>query len=68
VGRDTHHELLGKGEGEAEDWGEVSFQAKCMRDYWSLLLSRSILLKSSTGALETRGDLHSQATETMKEA
>jgi hypothetical protein len=35
-----------------------------MRDYWSPLLSRSILPKSRTGALETRGDLHSQA---MKE-
>jgi hypothetical protein len=29
-----------------------SFQAQCMRDYWSPLLSRSILPKGSTGALE----------------
>jgi hypothetical protein len=39
-----------------------------MRDYWPSLLSRSILPKGSTGALEARGDLHSRATETMKEA
>jgi hypothetical protein len=45
-----------------------SFQAQCMRDYWSPLLSRSILPKGSTGALKARGDLHSWATETMKEA
>jgi hypothetical protein len=39
-----------------------------MRDYWSSLLSRSILPKDSTGELEARGDLHSWAMETMKEA
>jgi hypothetical protein len=39
-----------------------------MRDYWSSLLSRLILPKGGTGALEARGDLHSQAMETMKEA
>jgi hypothetical protein len=39
-----------------------------MRDYWSSLLSRSILPEGSTGALEAIGDLHSQAMETMKEA
>jgi hypothetical protein len=62
----THPELPGKGEGEAEGWGKESFQAQCMRDYWSSLLSRLILPKGSTGALEARGDLHSRATETMK--
>jgi hypothetical protein len=31
------------------------------------LLSRLILPKGNTGALEARGDLHSQAMETMKE-
>jgi hypothetical protein len=31
------------------------------------LLSRSILPKGITGALEARGDLLSQTTETMKE-
>jgi hypothetical protein len=45
-----------------------SFQAYCMRDYWSSLLSRLILPESSTGALEAGGDLHSRAMETMKEA
>jgi hypothetical protein len=64
---DAHPELFGKGEGEAEDWGKVSFQAQCMRDYWSPLLSRSVLPKGSTGALEARVDLHSGAMETMKE-
>jgi hypothetical protein len=39
-----------------------------MRDYWSSLLSRLILPEGITGALEARDDLHSQASETMKEA
>jgi hypothetical protein len=67
-GGGTHPELLGKEEGEAEDWGKRKFQAQCMRDYWSPLLSRSILPKGSIGALEPRGDFHYQATETMMEA
>jgi hypothetical protein len=58
---------LGKGKERLRIGGKVIFQTQCMRDYWSPLLSRSILSKSSTGALEARGDLHSQATETMKE-
>jgi hypothetical protein len=45
-----------------------NFQAQRMRDYWLPLLSRSIPHKGSTGALEARGDLHSQARETMKKA
>jgi hypothetical protein len=45
-----------------------SFQAQCMRDSWSSLLSRSILPKGSTGGLEARGDLHSWAMVTMKKA
>jgi hypothetical protein len=59
---------LGKGKERMRVGGKESFQAQCMRDYWSSLLSRSILPKGSTGALEARGDLHSQAMETMKEA
>jgi hypothetical protein len=39
-----------------------------MRDYWSSLLSRLILPKGNTRALEATGDLHSWATEIMKEA
>jgi hypothetical protein len=39
-----------------------------MRDYWLPLLSRLILPKGSTGVLEARVDLHSQAMDTMKEA
>jgi hypothetical protein len=59
---------LGKEKERQRVGGKESFQAQPMRDYWSSLLSRLILLKGSTGALEARGDLHSQATETMKEA
>jgi hypothetical protein len=63
----TYPELPGKEEGEAVGWGKESFQTQCVKDYWSPLLSRSILHKGSIGALEARGDLHSWATETMKE-
>jgi hypothetical protein len=38
-GEVTHPELLGKKEGEAEDLWKKSFQAQCLRDYWSSLLS-----------------------------
>jgi hypothetical protein len=66
--RNTHPELPGREEGETEIWGKESFQAQCMRDYWLPLLSRLILPKGSTGVLEARVDLHSQAMDTMKEA
>jgi hypothetical protein len=59
---------LGKRKERLRVGGKESFQAQHMTDCWSSLLSRLILPKGSTGALETRGDLHSQATETMKEA
>jgi hypothetical protein len=49
---DTHPELPGKEEGEAEGWWKESFQAQSMRDYWSPLLSRVIQAKGSTGAWE----------------
>jgi hypothetical protein len=58
---------LGKEKERLRVRGKESFQAQHMRDYWLPLLSRLILPKGSTGALEARGDLHSQATETMKE-
>jgi hypothetical protein len=58
---------LGKRKERLRIGGKESFQAQPMRDYWSPLLSRLILPKGSTGALEARGDLHSRATETMKE-
>jgi hypothetical protein len=58
---------LGKGKERLRVGGKESFQAQCMRDYWSSLLSRLILPKGCTGALEARGDLHSQAMESMKE-
>jgi hypothetical protein len=58
---------LGKGKERLRIGEKESFQAQCMRDYWSPLLPRSILPEGSTGALKARGDLHSQATETMKE-
>jgi hypothetical protein len=59
---------LGKRKERLRVGEKQTFQAQRMRNYWSFLLSRSILLKGSTGALEARGDLHSWATETMKEA
>jgi hypothetical protein len=59
---------LGKKKERLRVGGKESFQAQCMRDYWSSLLSRLILPKGSTGALEAMGDLHSLAMETMKEA
>jgi small ligand-binding sensory domain FIST len=58
---------LAKGKERLRVGGKENFQAQRMKDYWSSLLSRSILPKGSTGALEARGDLHSWATETMKE-
>jgi hypothetical protein len=58
---------LGKGKERVRVGGKESFQAQHMWDYWSSLLSRSILPKGCTGALVTRGDLHSRAMETMKE-
>jgi hypothetical protein len=58
---------LGKGKKRVRVGGKESFQAQGMRDYRSSLLSRLILPKGSTGALEARGNLHSWATETMKE-
>jgi hypothetical protein len=62
-GEAIHPELLGKEEGEAEDWVKREFPGSVHEG-----LSRSILPKGSTGALEARSDLHSWATETMKEA
>jgi hypothetical protein len=59
---------LGKGKERLRIGGQQSFQAQCMRDYLLPLLSKLILPKCSTGALEARGDLHSLARETMKEA
>jgi hypothetical protein len=41
---------LGKGKERLRVGGKESFQAQCMRDYWSSLPSRSILPKGSTGA------------------
>jgi hypothetical protein len=58
---------LGKKKERLRVGGKESFQAECMRDYWSSLLSRLILPKGSTGALEARGDFHSWAMVTMKE-
>jgi small ligand-binding sensory domain FIST len=58
---------LGKGKERLSVGGKESFQAQCMRDYWSSLLSRSILPEGSTGTLEAGGDLHSWVMETMKE-
>jgi hypothetical protein len=59
---------LGKGKERLRVRGKEIFQAQLMMDYWSSLLSRLILPKGSTGALETGGNLHSQVMETMKEA
>jgi hypothetical protein len=59
---------LGKRKERLRVGGKESFQAQCMRDYWSSLLPRSILPEGSIGALEARADLHSWAMETMKEA
>jgi hypothetical protein len=59
---------LGKRKEKLRVGRKESFQAQLTRDYWSFLLSRSILPEGNTGTLELRGDLHSQATTTMKEA
>jgi hypothetical protein len=59
---------LGKRKERLRVGRKESFQVQRMRDYWSSLLSSLILPEGSTGALEARGDLHSWATETMKEA
>jgi small ligand-binding sensory domain FIST len=59
---------LGKGKERLRIGGKENFQARHLRDYLSPLLSSLILPKGSTGALEVRGDLHSWATETIKEA
>jgi hypothetical protein len=59
---------LGKGKERLRIGGKESFQPQHMRDYWSSLLSRSILPKGSIGALEARGDLHSRGMDTRKEA
>jgi hypothetical protein len=65
---DTHPEVLGEGEGEAEGWRKREFAGSVHEGLLLPLLSRLILPKGSTGALEARGDLHSRAMETMKEA
>jgi hypothetical protein len=65
---ETHPELLGKGEGEAEDWGKREFPGSTHEGLFVTLLSRLILPEGSTGALEAKGDLHSWAMETVKEA
>jgi hypothetical protein len=65
---DIHPELLGKGEGEAEGWGKREFPGSTYERLLVIPASRSILPEGSTGELEARGDLHSRATEVMKEA
>jgi hypothetical protein len=62
----THSELLGKGKGEAEDWGKREFPGSMHEGLLVTLLPRLILPKGSTGELEVRGDLQSWAIETMK--
>jgi hypothetical protein len=64
---DTHPELLRKGEEEAEDWGKREFTGSMHEGLLVTLMSRSVLPKDSTGALDERGELNSQAMETMKE-
>jgi hypothetical protein len=59
---------LGMGKERLRVGEKESFQAQHVRDYWLSLLSRLILPEGSTRVLEARGDLYSQATETMKEA
>jgi hypothetical protein len=65
---DTHPELPGKGEGEAEGWGKREFPGSI---HEGLLVITAVHVdppKGSSGTLEARGDLHSWAMETMKEA
>jgi hypothetical protein len=59
---------LGKGKERLRVGKKESSQAQCMRDYWSSLLSRLSCLRAVLEHWKTRGDLHSRATETMKEA
>jgi hypothetical protein len=66
-GEATHPELLGKGEGEAEDWEKREFPGSMHVGLLVATAAQLILPEGSTGALEARGDLHSQAMETMKE-
>jgi hypothetical protein len=59
---DAHPELFGKGEGEAEDWWKREFPGSM---HEGLLVTTAAGL-GSTGALEARGDLHSQVTGMVK--
>jgi hypothetical protein len=64
---DIHPELPGKGEGEAESWGKREFPGPMHERLLVITAIQVDPAQISTRALEARGDLHSQATETMKE-
>jgi hypothetical protein len=67
-GEATHPELLGKEEGEAEGWGKREFPGSVLEGSLVITAVHVDPAQGYTGALEARGDLHSWATETMKEA
>jgi hypothetical protein len=65
---DTHPELLGKEEGEAENWGKREFPGST---HEGLLVTTAVQVNPAQGqywSTGTRNDFHSRTTETMKEA
>jgi hypothetical protein len=62
----THLELLGKGEGEAEDWGKREFPGSTHEGLLFITAVQVDPARGSNGALEARGDLHSWAMGTVK--
>jgi hypothetical protein len=66
-GEGTNPELPGKGEGEAEGWGQREFPGSTHEGLLVITAVQVDPARGSTGALEARGDLNSWAMETMKE-
>jgi hypothetical protein len=62
----THPDLLGKEEGEAEDWGQREFPGSTHEGLLVITAVQVYPARGSTGALEARDDLHSWATGTGK--
>jgi hypothetical protein len=64
----SYLELLGKEEGEAESWGKREFPGST---HEGLLVITAVQVDPAQGqywSTGRRGDLHSRAMETMKEA
>jgi hypothetical protein len=63
----THPELFGKEERETEDWGKREFPGSMHKGLLVITTVQVNPVRGNTGALEVRGDLHSQDMGTMKE-